>query len=101
MGYLNIIRSMAAAVAFAEANEHDTARSIAGIPAQPHKARSSIRQAIENIAAATAFAEAGLFREAADLAGPAPVGRMVPVRPSFLDIVGLQHAPVHVLVTTG
>lgn len=101
MGFLDTIRNWSAAVAFAEVNEHDTARSIAGIPEQTAKARSSILQAIENMAAAAAFAEAGLFKEAADMADPGPVQREVRQRPSFLEIVGLQHAPVRVLVTTG
>lgn len=101
MAFLDNIRRLSAAVAFAEAGEYETAREVAESTTLPDEARSGILQSIQNMAVAAAFAEEGLHREAIDLLNPAPDRSMAPPKPSFLDVVGLQRAPVHVLVAAG
>ncbi len=96
MAYLDKIRNLSAAVAFAEAGEFDTARSMADVKTRP--GRSSVFQTLERVFAAAAFAEGGLFKEAQDLVDPVPQRRKA--RPSFIELVGLQHAPVHLVCVT-
>ena len=97
MAYLEKLNKWAAAIAFAEAGEFDTARKIAEIEAPPVRARNTILQTLENMAVAAAFAEEGLHKEAAELMNPT-VWEPAPSKPSFIELVGLQHAPVSVYV---
>ena len=55
---------------------------------------------LERTFVAVAFAEAGLFREASDVVDPAPVRKRSGATPSFLEVVGLQHAPARMYVMT-
>ncbi len=98
MAYLDRFRSIFAAVAFAEAGEFDTARSM--VCDTPEPARSRVFKTLENAFAAVAFAEGGMFREAEELTGSAAPPRRVRSGVSFLDVVGLQHAPVHLVCVT-
>jgi hypothetical protein len=99
MSYLETIRRWSSAVAFAEAGEFDTAREIAGVTASPPKGRYHIFQTLENMSMAVAFAEEGLFEEAQRFMTPASVRKRTEAVSSFLELVGLQNAPVHVLIT--
>lgn len=100
MAYLEKIRNLSAAIAFAEAGEFDTARSMANINTTPVRTRSRILDRLERVFAATAFAEGGLFTEAAEMASPAPEPRRAKAGANFLELVGLQHAPVHLVCVT-
>lgn len=98
MAFLDTIRKMSAAIAFAEAGEFDTARAIAQIETSPVRVRSAIFKTLENYAVAAALAEEGLHGAANDLVRP--VEPPVADGRGFLDLVGLQHATVHLYVTT-
>ncbi len=100
MAFLDTIQKWSAAIAFAEAGEFDTARQIAGIKGSPAESPSTLFERIEKMSVAVAFAEEGLFKEASDLLGPAQVREPEESRPSFLEIVGLQHVPARMYVMT-
>ena len=100
MAFLDRIQKWSAAIAFAEAGEFDTARHIAGIEVSPAKSRATIFERIEKMSVAVAFAEEGLFNEASHLLGPAQVREREESRPSFLELVGLQHVPARMYVMT-
>ncbi len=95
MTIISKIRNMSAAVAFAEAGEFDSARSIAGMNSAP--ARSSLLETAERFFAAVAFAESGLFTEADNMAHPTAAPRQAKTAPNFLELIGLQHVPVHLV----
>jgi hypothetical protein len=83
------MRSWLAAVAFAEAGEHETAMEIAGIGPRLAKSPSSVLDAIERTLVAVSFAEEGLHTEAAryiELSGHSKATALE----DFLDAVGLH-----------
>jgi hypothetical protein len=98
MSYLDTIRNHGAAIAFAEAGEFEEAKGMAGV--RTGKARLGVLQYINRMMAAAAFAEGGLHEEARALADQGASTRVPQQRPSFIELVGLQHAPVHVLVSS-
>ncbi len=69
------------AVAFAEANEHQTAMRIAEIPTEAPAFQGSFAFTFKKIFAAAALAEEGLHEAAIDMADK---------RPSFAETVGLK-----------
>ena len=100
MAYLDKIRNWSAAIAFAEVGEFDTAREVAQIPLSTGPARRTVFDTMEKMAVAVAFAEGGLFKEASDLVTPAPIRERSANAPSFLELVGLEQAPVRMYVMT-
>lgn len=100
MSYLDTIRNYSSAIAFAEAGEFDDAKRLAGMAPNAGKAKSGILQYINKVFSAAALAEGGLHKEASELMDQAPATRGPKERPSFIELVGLQHAPVHVLVSS-
>lgn len=101
MSFFDKIRNWSAAVAFAEVAEFDTATQISGMKSLPQTERVPLAERLQNLAVAAAFAEEGLYKEASALVNPKPVRASVKERPSFFEIVGLQNAPVRLLVTNG
>ncbi len=72
-----------AAVAFAEAGEHEEAAELAGLEPRQTKERFSVLANLNRTFAAVAFAEADCHATAEEIAA---VGR----RPTFLEEVGLK-----------
>ncbi len=72
-----------AAVAFAEAGEHDTARELAGLGARPAGRKVGILETFNTFAAAAAFAEENCLEIAREILDATPRRR------SFLEDVGL------------
>jgi hypothetical protein len=100
MSYLDTIRNHSAAIAFAEAGEFEEAKGVAGVETASGKAGSRILQYINRMFVAAAFAEGGLHKEATEIVEQAGSRQDRAERPSFIELVGLQHAPVHVLVAS-
>lgn len=83
------IQSWLAAVAFAEAGEHESAMEIAGIGPRPTKSPSSALNALDRTFVAVSFAEEGLYDEARRYVKFSDRSR--PAEPEdFLDAIGLQ-----------
>ncbi len=72
-----------AAVAFAEAGEHDTARELAGLGARPARRKIGMVETFNTFAAAAAFAEENCPEIAREILDTTPRKR------SFLEDVGL------------
>ncbi|MBS3757491.1 MAG: hypothetical protein KGY61_02400 [Desulfobacterales bacterium] len=88
------IENTFAAVAFAEAGEHETAMKMAGIRPVYEKVRSVI-DFIERSFAAVGFAEAGLHEEAIKMTHPHPVvAKRNDTLDNFLETVGLGNVRV-------
>jgi hypothetical protein len=98
MAFLDTLRKGFAAIAFAEAGEFDTAGEIAYSGTASVKDPGKLFRMFENYAVAAAFAEEGLPKEAMQIVEP--LWRPAPSGKNFLELVGLQHAVVHVYVTT-
>ena len=91
------IQSWLAAVAFAEAGEHETAMEIAGITPRPAKSPSSALNAFDRTFVGVSFAEEGLYDEARRYLKLSDRSR--PVEPEdFLESIGLRGVRVQYVV---
>jgi hypothetical protein len=92
------IEAWFSAVAFAEAGEHSKAAELASCTAVLPKRKSVIGETFTRIFAAVAFAEEGLTREAEQIYSSGSVAAPAAQNASFLDMVGLGRAPVHLVI---
>ena len=84
-----ILWSSFAAVAYAEAGEHQAAMAMAGIQPWRGRSTSTVLAAIERIFVAASFAEEGLHGEAAAYLGLRPATQSMDTD-CFLDSIGLH-----------
>lgn len=95
------LEKMFMAIAFAEAGEHATAASLAGVEMQSYRAASLIKN-IRNSFAAVAFAEEGCPDTALELLGKRECRFEKAPLEMFLEAVGLQGVRVQYgMVTVG
>jgi hypothetical protein len=92
------IEAWFSAVAFAEADEHPTAMELATSATVLPGHKSVIGETLTRIFAAVAFAEEGLSREAKEIYSTGSVAVPAAQTASFLDVVGLGRAPVHLVI---
>ena len=85
----NYLEETFMSAAYAEGNDHATARALVGAPDLASQANTGLEDAF----AAVGMAEGGLFDEALRLIGMKRTTRRVPFR-RFLDEVGLSGAPL-------
>lgn len=84
-----IFRSSFAAVAYAEAGEHETAMAMAGVQPRKSPSASPMLNAFQRVFVAASFAEEGLHAEAVSYLESRPAPRDLDTD-YFLDSVGLQ-----------